>query len=349
MPHARTPVPPSSDTLGERDDALLVEEQRFAIVPEWVIDAELSDAAFRLYSLLLRYGATSGQRMPSRRTLAERLHRSVDSVDRAMRELQSHRIVRVEHRQRGGEHLTNRYHVRTSNPAHDRGLPSDPNPAHRPAAVPEEGGRRSAATRIRAARVAAEVRPDREQLTDTPPPPAPSRRQSSPARTREKEATAVGQADRRTELLGACGITDVDVLVERCQASRRALGQPTGRWTRGCLLAAIQLAHTRGWPGGSIGSALLAVAADPATRSPMRVAEAGPWWDQTQPVGPTVDDDARDVDDLEAELDAVAGRRPALQAMARAELTAEQLPLTRATVIRRASEILHRTQGGDAA
>jgi hypothetical protein len=51
---------------------LVVEEPRFAIVPEWVIDAALSDGAFRLYSLLLRYGNGSGSRMPSRQTLARR-------------------------------------------------------------------------------------------------------------------------------------------------------------------------------------------------------------------------------------------------------------------------------------
>ena len=43
----------------------LVVEERFAIVPEWLIDAEISDAAFRLYSALLRYGQSSGARMPS--------------------------------------------------------------------------------------------------------------------------------------------------------------------------------------------------------------------------------------------------------------------------------------------
>jgi hypothetical protein len=41
--------------------------------------------------------------------------------------------------------------------------------------------------------------------------------------------------------------------------------------------------------------------------------------------------------------------RPALQAQARAELTAEHLPLTRATVITRAVQILHRTDGDEAA
>jgi hypothetical protein len=47
--------------------------------------AAVSDGAFRLYSLLLRYGNSTGCRMPSRPTLARRLRRSVDAVDRSMR------------------------------------------------------------------------------------------------------------------------------------------------------------------------------------------------------------------------------------------------------------------------
>ena len=97
--------------------SLLVEDQRFALVPDWVIGAEPSDAAFRVYSLLLRFGNGSDWRMPSRRLLAGRLYHSIDSVDRAMRELEAHRIVRVEHRRRGRENLTNRYHLRTTDPS----------------------------------------------------------------------------------------------------------------------------------------------------------------------------------------------------------------------------------------
>ena len=51
---------PSVD-MGD-DGTLVVEDQSFAIVGEWVITSELSDAAFRVYSMLLRYGGTSGHR-----------------------------------------------------------------------------------------------------------------------------------------------------------------------------------------------------------------------------------------------------------------------------------------------
>jgi hypothetical protein len=67
---------------------LFVEQPRFAIVPEWVIDAPVidapvSDGAFRLHSLLLRYGNSTGCRMPSRPTLARRLRRSIDRERRS--------------------------------------------------------------------------------------------------------------------------------------------------------------------------------------------------------------------------------------------------------------------------
>ena len=123
---------------------------------------------------------------------------------------------------------------------------------------------------------------------------------------------------------------------------RQALGLSPTRWAAPCLLAAIQLALVRGWPPKQIQPALLALAADRETRSPMRVAEAGPWWDQPPPPPPELD--GVDLAALEAELDDVAEHRPALQAKARAELAAEHLPVTRATVTARAVQILHRSE-----
>ena len=213
-------------------DMLVVEPQRFAIVPEWVLDLEVSDAALRLYALLLRYGGTSGSRMPSRRLLAERMRRSVDSVDRAMRDLETAGLVRVERRRRGRENLTNRYHVRTTNPA-DRRPPAvvaeRAAEADRTHDATEGGGRRSAATRTAAAtgtpaargtaaaRVAADLRPNRKQETQSPPPPTPPPRRPPRARAaREEEPTT----DRSDEVLARCGITDLG-------CARRALPNRT--------------------------------------------------------------------------------------------------------------------------
>jgi len=346
----RSTTVPSDDFSGP--GSLRVEDQPFALVPEWVIDADVSDAAFRVYSLLLRYGNTSGQRMPSRKLLAVRLHRSVDAIDRAVRELVDTGLVRIEHRRAGRRNLTNRYHLTTHDPdgsgATGGGRRSAPTPAATPQVDRETpvgegrgsaGSRTSAATpdasggRSPAGRVAADLRPDPENKTQEPPPPNPSRPSGRATTTCRGE-----------DILTRCGIPELEVLVEHCLTARRALDKPTGRWTRHTLLAAIQLALTRGWPAPLIEPALLVVAADPETRSPMRLAEAGPWWDtDTAPPSPPSDGDT-DLAALEAELDDVAEHRPALQAQARQELAAERLPVTRATVTVRAVQILHRSR-----
>ncbi|MGA7688793.1 MAG: helix-turn-helix domain-containing protein [Jiangellales bacterium] len=271
---------PSEDFSGP--GSLRVEDQPFALVPEWVIDTDISDAAFRVYSLLLRYGNTSGQRMPSRKLLAVRLHRSVDAVDRAVRELVGAGLLRVEHRRAGRRNLTNRYHLTTADPQRSRSgatRRTAPTPPATPPVDPDApvgegrssaGSRTSAATpdasggRRSAGRVAAEPRPDPEKKTHNPPPPAP------------QPAFGTATTWREEEVLIRCAITDLDPLVERCRRARQALDKPTGRWTRHTLHAALQLALTRGWPPTHIETALLTVAADPDTRSPMRLAEAGP-------------------------------------------------------------------------
>ena len=138
--------------------SLRVEDQPFALVPEWVIDTDVSDAAFRVYSLLLRYGNTSGQRMPSRKLLAVRLHRSVDAVDRAVRELADTGLVRIEHRRASRRNLTNRYHLTTQDPngsgTTGGGRASAPTPSATPQVDPDaqaDEGRGSAGSRTSAA------------------------------------------------------------------------------------------------------------------------------------------------------------------------------------------------------
>ncbi len=149
------------------------------------------------------------------------------------------------------------------------------------------------------------------------------------------------------QLLAGCGISDLPALAERCAASRRALGRPTARWTARCLMVVIRLAvAAKGWPPAAVGEALLVVAHDPATRSPARVAEAGPWWDAAI-VGADLALDARELADLEWRLSETGGLRPLLQARARTELAQEGLPRTRATVAQRACLILERRPDAD--
>ena len=351
MPDHATPEPnPATDARAANTDelgaegSLVVEDHHFAIVAEWVITAQVSDAAFRVYSMLLRFGNTSGRRMPSRALLATRLHRSVDSIDRALRELSAARIVRVEHRRTGRANLSNRYHLRTTPPGAKGGsrtsaaTPTDPSAGDRDSAAAP--GRSSAATpgRSSAGRVAAQLRPNPEVLTQRQPPPPAS------VAAGDGASPVLGTAVEVTDqaLLAACGINDLDDLSRRCAASRRALGQPSSRWTPQCLSVAIRMAViNRGWPPADVVPALLAIAADRQTRSPVRLAEAGPWWD-APPV--TTNDDRDELAGLEQRLVEVGGRRPALQAKARAELTREGAPLTRGTVTRRAILILEQAQ-----
>jgi len=68
---------------------------RFAIVPEWVLDAEISDRAVRLYAVLARHANAAGVAFPARATIARRLRCSTKSVDRALAELVAARAVTV--------------------------------------------------------------------------------------------------------------------------------------------------------------------------------------------------------------------------------------------------------------
>ncbi len=339
----------------------MVLEERFSIVPEWVLDADVSDAAVRLYAVLLRFGSSSGQRMPSRRTLAERLRKkSVDSVDRALKELVAIGAVEVTRRVRDGVNLTNRYLVRSTRP----GRPDRPDRAGRgrggrtDEATPGQsesgrgalaadrvvrgscrrgrGGRMVAATRGRtgAAGVAAGVRLDREFSTEISPPPGPS---SGDERAPAEEVRAA----RRTQVLALIGVEDLADVAAECVRLRLERGRSGALWTADRLTDVLAAAVLDGgWPAAAAVPALLAVAADPATRSPARLSCPGPWWD-TQASASTRSASACDaLSLLEARLAETDGRRVALQCRARDELTAEGTPVTRASVLRRAVQIL---------
>jgi hypothetical protein len=86
----------------------------FGRVPTWLLDAAVSDRAIRLFALLTRYADRDGRGFPGRRALAERLRCSVDSLDRALRELVDAGAVRVEERwdvAGDGGRLTNDYYL----------------------------------------------------------------------------------------------------------------------------------------------------------------------------------------------------------------------------------------------
>ena len=92
----------------------------FAIVPEWLVDADCSDRAFRVYALLARYAdSDGGGAIPGRRKMAQRLGCSVDTIDRAVAELIELGAVEREHRYVEGRQTSNAYVVRRIPPEGD--------------------------------------------------------------------------------------------------------------------------------------------------------------------------------------------------------------------------------------
>lgn len=80
----------------------------FSLIPEWVLDAEISHAAVRLYCLLGRYADKDGQCWPSRRTLADRMRCSVDTLDRAVHELEAVKALsKTAQRSENGDQTSN--------------------------------------------------------------------------------------------------------------------------------------------------------------------------------------------------------------------------------------------------
>lgn len=93
----------------------------FAIVPEWMLDADVSDRAVRLYAILARYADADGYCWPSRRTLAERMRCSVDTLDRTVRELVDGGMLTVTVRHDdAGDRASNGYTVNRIEPAPTR-------------------------------------------------------------------------------------------------------------------------------------------------------------------------------------------------------------------------------------
>jgi len=97
-------------------------EFKFSILPEWVLDAKVSDKAVRLYAVLARYADSQTHKaFPSRKTLAERLQCSAASVDRAAQELVEFGAITKQHRHNSSVIYT----LRVSSPVQRGVLTSD--------------------------------------------------------------------------------------------------------------------------------------------------------------------------------------------------------------------------------
>jgi hypothetical protein len=90
---------------------------RFSIIPEWVMDADISDRAVRVYTLLARYADNETlQAFPSRETLAKRAHCNTKAITKAIDELVVIGAVTKEHRKQGDSYQSNLYTLRRVGP-----------------------------------------------------------------------------------------------------------------------------------------------------------------------------------------------------------------------------------------
>ncbi len=113
--------------------------QPFATVPEWLLDADVSDRAVRLFATLSRHANREGRAFPGRRGLADRLRCSLATLDRAIAELVEAEalVVRPAWRADGGQ-TSNNYWLWPSLP--DEGEPQD---GPTPSSTGEAGGGRT--------------------------------------------------------------------------------------------------------------------------------------------------------------------------------------------------------------
>lgn len=83
----------------------------YAVVPEWILEAEISAQAVRLFALLDRYVGRNESAWPSRRTLAERMKVTTKTIDRALAELVDVGAIVIEQRYRVDGSLTSSSYV----------------------------------------------------------------------------------------------------------------------------------------------------------------------------------------------------------------------------------------------
>ncbi len=107
----------------------------FAIIPEWVLYSEISPTAKIVYAVLQRYANSENVCFPSRRTVSERIHVSIKTVDRALDELEQLGALKTVRRMNSdGSFTSNLYHLTSTNPGNpvtvvgtNLTLPSDKN------------------------------------------------------------------------------------------------------------------------------------------------------------------------------------------------------------------------------
>lgn len=153
----------------------------FALVPEWLLDADVSAQAIRLYAVLSRYADRDGNAYPSRKLLAERLKvRSKDTVDRALKELVDAHALTIRGRvDEAGDQTSNHYIVHRTAPEGVAARIGPPHPTEAATGPHESGG----GGRTDAATVAAQIVHEREPLELELPPKPPHSGGAEPTST----------------------------------------------------------------------------------------------------------------------------------------------------------------------
>ncbi|MGO2633627.1 MAG: helix-turn-helix domain-containing protein, partial [Galactobacter sp.] len=96
-----------------------ITDNRFAVIPHWIVFSGISDGAFRLYAILRKYADSDTlEAFPARSTLARDLGKSADSVDRHAKELVGIGALKITRRKRKGtnQNYTNLYTLISANP-----------------------------------------------------------------------------------------------------------------------------------------------------------------------------------------------------------------------------------------
>jgi hypothetical protein len=116
-------------------DELVTTDIKFATIPHWLIELDLSDKAVRLYLILSKYADNAdGTSYPGRGTLARlmRCHRS--SVDRAVEELVNAGCITKQVRVQDGRYTSSLYTVKRVPPSRTHAAtpvaPMQPPPSH---------------------------------------------------------------------------------------------------------------------------------------------------------------------------------------------------------------------------
>ena len=89
-----------------------VEGYRYAVIPEWILDAEISPYSVRLFGVLSRYVGNNEAAWPSRKLLATRMNCSIDRVDASIKELTELGALGTSKRKReDGSYTSNFYYL----------------------------------------------------------------------------------------------------------------------------------------------------------------------------------------------------------------------------------------------